>query len=159
MNAAREQYIPDLSLFAANTYQDGLSFVTHNVGTFGLMMTWDIWDWGKRGDIVGERRAQLSQANENLNRLNDQITVQLDKAYRKLEDTKSLMDVAREALALQRERLRLASDQLKTSTISYAKYSEVVAAAKKAESDELQARAGYEIALADLSRIAGTINR
>jgi outer membrane protein TolC len=70
-----------------------------------------------------------------------------------------MMDVAREALALQRERLRLVSDQIKTSTASYAKYNEAVAAVKKAESDELQARLGYEIAIADLNRIAGTFQR
>ncbi len=159
VNAARYEYIPDLTLFAANTYQEGASFATHNVGTFGLMMTWNIWDWGKRRSVVGERKAQLAQAEENLHRVNEQVTVELDKAYRKLEDTKSMLDVAREALTLQRERLRLASDQLKAATITFAKYSEVAAAAKKAEADELQARMGHEIAIAEVNRIAGTINR
>ena len=159
VNAARYEYIPDLTVFAANTYQDGASFVTHNVGTFGLMMTWNIWDWGKRSSVVSERKAQLSQAEQNFQRVNDQVTVELDKAYRKLENTKSMMDVAREALALQKERLRLASDQLKGATISFAKYNAAVAAAKRAEADDLQARLGYEIAIAELNRVAGTINR
>ena len=122
-------------------------------------MSWDIWDWGKRGAVVGERRAQLSQAKENLHRLNDQVTVELDKAYRKLEDRNSMLDVAREALALQKERLRMASDQLKASTISFAKHAQVVAAVKKAEADELQARLGYALAVAELNRIAGTFQR
>ena len=159
VRAARKEYIPDVTLFAANTYQDGASVLKHNVGTFGVTMKWDIWDWGKRNSVIGERSAQLSQARENLHRLNDEVTVELDKAYRKLEDTKSMMDVAREALALQRERLRLVSDQIKTSTASYAKYNEAVAAVKKAESNELQARLSYEIAIADLNRIAGTFAR
>ena len=159
MRAARKEYIPDVTLFAANTYQDGASFIKHDVGTFGVMMSWDIWDWGKRNSVIGERSAQLSQARENLHRLNDEVTVEIDKAYRKLENTKSMMDVAREALALQRERLRLVSDQLKTSTISYTKHAEAVAAVKKAESDELQARLSHELAIADLNRIAGTFER
>jgi len=159
VKAAYREYIPDVTLFAANTYQNGASFVTHNVGTFGLVLSWDIWDWGKRRAVIGERRAQLSQAEKNLQRLNDEVTVELDKAYRKLENTKSMMDVAREALALQKERLRLISDQLKTSTTSFAKYNEAVAAVKRAESDELQARLGYEFAVAELNRIAGTFER
>lgn len=159
VKAAHREYIPDVTLFAANTYQDGVSFAAHNVGTFGLMLSWDIWDWGKRRAVIGERRAQLSQAEKNLQRLNDAVTVELDKAYRKLENTKGMMDVAREALALQKERLRLISDQLKTSTTSFAKYNEAVAAVKKAESDELQARLGYELAVAELNRIAGTSER
>ena len=159
VRAAKDEYIPDVFLFAANTYQDGATFLTHNVGTFGVMMKWDVWDWGKRSDVVGERSAQLSQALENVHMVNDEITVELDKAYRKLENTKSMVDVAREALALQQERMRLVSDQLKTSTTSYAKYNEAVAALKKAESDELQARLGYELAIAELNRIAGTYGR
>jgi outer membrane protein TolC len=159
VRAARDEYIPDVTLFAANTYQEGAPFITHNIGTFGLFMSWDIWDWGKRNSVIGERSAQLSQARENLHRLNDEITVELDKAYRKLENTKSMMDVAREALALQRERLRLVSDQIKTSTAGYAKYNEAAAAVKKAESDELQARLSYELAIAELNRIAGTYGR
>ena len=159
VRAAVNEYIPDVTLFAANTYQDGASFLKHDLGTFGVMMSWDIWDWGKRSAVIGERSAQLSQTRENLHRLNDEVTVEIDKAYRKLENTKSMMDVAREALALQQERLRLISDQLKTSTISYTKYNEAVAALKKAESDELQARLSYEIAIAELNRIAGTFER
>ena len=159
VKAAYDEYIPDVSFLATHNYQDGLPFLTNNVGTFGIMMTWNIWDWGKRGSVVGERKAQLSQAQENLHRINDQVTVEMEKAYRKLERTKSIMAVAREALALQRERLRLISDQLKASTISPAKHAEVVAAVKKAESDELQARLGYEFALAELNRITGTFKR
>jgi outer membrane protein TolC len=159
VRAAKDEYIPDVTLFAANTYQDGISFAKNNVGTFGLFMSWDIWDWGKRSAVIGERRAQLSQATENVRRLNDQVTVELDKAYRKLDNTKSMLDVAREALALQRERLRLVSDQIKTSTASYTKYNEAVAAFKKAEADELLARLTYELAIAELNRIAGTFER
>jgi outer membrane protein TolC len=159
VRAAKDEYIPDVTLFAANTYQDGASFITHNVGAFGVTMSWDIWDWGKRSAVIGERSAQLSQAQENVHRINDEVTVELDRAYRKLENTKSMMDVAREALALQKERLRLVSDQIKTSTASYAKYNEAVAALKKAESDELQARLSYDLAIADLNRIAGTYGR
>ena len=159
VKAAYDQYIPDVSVYGSYLHQDGAPFLTNNVGSFGIRMNWDIWDSGKRRAVVGERKAQLSQAEENLHRIKDQVTVELEKAYRKLERTKSMMAVAREALALRQERLRLSSDQLKASTISDAKYSEALAAAKKAESDDLQARLGYEIALAELNRIAGAYGR
>jgi multidrug efflux pump subunit AcrB/outer membrane protein TolC len=159
VNAARDQYIPDVTLFAANTYQNGASFLTHNMGSFGVMVSWDVWDWGKRNAVIGERCAQRSQAEENVHRLGDEVTVELDNAFRKLENEKSMMAVAREALALQKERLRLLSNQLKTATISYSKYDQAVAAEKKAEADDLQARLGYELAIAELNRIARTFER
>lgn len=156
VNAARDQYIPDVTLFAANTYQQGASFLTNNMGSFGVMVSWDIWDWGKRNAVIGERCAQMSQAEENVHRVNDEISVEVDNAYRKLENAKSMREVAGEALALQKERLRLVSNQLKTATISHTKYEEAVADFKKAESDDLQARLGYDLAVAELNRIAGT---
>lgn len=159
VKAAKDEYIPDVSLFANYTYQDGAPFLTNDVGAYGFMVNWNIWDWGKRRAVVGERKAQLSQAEENLRRVTDQVTVELEKAYRKLERTKSMMDVAREAFVLQQEKLRLVSDQLKVATTHMARYNEAVAAVKKAESDELQARLGYQLALAELNRIAGIFNR
>lgn len=158
VNAARDEYIPDVTLFAANTYQHGASFLTNNIGSFGVMVSWDIWDWGKRNDVIGERCAQMSQAEENVRRVHDEIAVEVDNAYRKLENQKSLMDVAGEALALQKERLRLESNQLKTATISHTKYEEAVAEFKSAQSDDLQARLGFDLAVAELSRIAGTFD-
>lgn len=159
VRAARDEYIPNVSLFAGHIYQDGVQYLTNNVGVFGLMMSWDIWDWGKRRAVVGERSAQLMQAEENLRRLNDRVTVELDKAYRKVERTKQMMDVAREALEVQRERLRLMTNRVKADTASFAKQAEAVAAVKKAESDELQARLGYALARAELNRVAGTFPR
>jgi outer membrane protein TolC len=159
VSAAYDEYIPDISLFSVYTYQDGVPFLTNHIGTFGIMMSWNIWDWGKRSGVVGQRKAQLTQAEENLQRLKDRITVETEKAYRKLELSKSMVDVAREALALRRERQRLSANQLKAATTSYAKHAETVAAVKKAESDELQAILGYELARAELNRISGTFER
>jgi outer membrane protein TolC len=156
---AYDEYIPDVNLFASYSYQDGAPFLTDDVGAYGIMAKWNIWDWGKRRAVVGERKAQLSQVEQNLRRINDQVTVELEKAYRKLENTRSMMDVARESLALQQERLRLVSEQLKAATTTLAKYNDAEAALKKAESDELQARLNYELAVAELNRIAGTFER
>jgi multidrug efflux pump subunit AcrB/outer membrane protein TolC len=159
VKAAKDEYIPDVSVYASYLHQDGAPFLTNNVGSFGIQLNWNIWDWGKRHSVVGERKAQLSQAEENLRRIHDQVTVELERAYRKLERTKGMMSVAREALVLQQERLRLASEQIKANTISNAKYEEAAAAAKRAEADDLQTRLGYEIAIAELKRIAGTYGR
>ncbi len=159
VKAAYDEYIPDVNLFSAFTYQEGSPFLANHVGTFGVMMSWNVWDWGKRSGIVGQRKAQLTQAQENLQRLKDRITVETEKAYRKLDRTRSMVGVAREALALRRERQRLSANRLRAATTSYAKHAETVAAVKKAESEELQAVLGYELARAELDRLAGTLGR
>jgi multidrug efflux pump subunit AcrB/outer membrane protein TolC len=159
LTEARYEYIPNIGAFARQTYQSGVPFLAHNFGTFGLQLNWNVFDWGKRKGVVGEREAQLTQAEENLRRITDRITVDLEKAYRKLERTQRMMDVAREALALRREAERISGDQLKAGVTSDAKNAEAVAATRGAEVDELQARLSYELALAEIGRITGSNGR
>jgi multidrug efflux pump subunit AcrB/outer membrane protein TolC len=156
INAALDEYIPDLSLFVRHTYQDGVPFVTHNLGSFGAQLSWNIFDWGNRRAVVGQRRAQRTQALENRKRIEQRIAVDVGKAHRKLEQTRMLVDVAREALALQRENMRLSADRLKAGITTDATHAETVAAFSKAEADVLQADLGYRLARAELDRITGS---
>lgn len=155
VGAARDEYIPDITLFARHTYQDGVPFMTHNIGTFGVQLVWNMFDWGKRGGVVGQRLAQLTQAEENRKRVEKRIAVDIDKAYRKLARTKMMIDVAREALALRLETERLSANQFKAGTTTGAKFAESSAAVKKAELDELQSLLSYQLAQAELDQIVG----
>jgi multidrug efflux pump subunit AcrB/outer membrane protein TolC len=159
VNAAKDEYIPDIGAFGSYVYQDGVPFVPHDTGIFGLQMKWNIFDWGKREAVVGQRQEQLTQAKQNLRRLEMRVEVEVDKAYRKLEQTKKAADIASEVLLLQKENLRLGRDQHTAGTITDSKYAELIASVKKAESDELQARLGYELALAELDRVVGQWQR
>lgn len=155
VGAARDEYIPDITLFARHTYQDGVPFMTHNIGTFGVQLVWNMFDWGKRGGVVGQRLAQLTQAEENRKRVEKRIAVDIDKAYRKLARTKMMIDVAREALALRLETERLSANQFKAGTTTGAKFAESSTAVKKAELDELQSLLSYQLAQAELDQIVG----
>jgi len=118
-------------------------------------MTWNIFDWGSRRGVVGERGAQLIQAQENVKRLEDNITVEITKVYRKLERTKLIAEVASEAVVLQKENQRLSANRMEDGVIKKAQYDESVAAVKKAEWEELQATLGYRLARAELDRLVG----
>ena len=157
--AAQYEYIPNIGAFGRETYQSGVPFLVHNFGTFGLQMTWNVFDWGKRKGVVGEREAQLTEAEENLRRITERIAVEVEKAYRKLERTSMMVAVAQEALALRKEGDRISGDQLKAGLTSDAKKAEAVAATRGAEVDELQARLSYELALAEIARITGLARR
>ena len=157
VRAAKYEYIPDVTIFAKHAYQDGAPFLEKNVGIFGAELTWNIFDWGKRKGELGQRVAQQSQAEENLARIDKRLGIEIDKAYRKLERSKQMMDVAREALALYRENARLSENGLKAGTVTAAKHAETVAALKKAEMDELQSALEYRLSGDDLERIRGVL--
>jgi len=153
LKAAYIDYIPDFSMDGHYAYQHGVPFLTHDVATFGVKMKWEIFEWGKRQAVVAQRKEQLTQANENLHRVKKRIAVEVDKAYRKLEQTKNLISVTRESLALQKENLRLKGDARKAGTTTEAQYATAIAAVKNAEYEDLQALLGYSLAVADMKRI------
>jgi outer membrane protein TolC len=159
LRAAQYEYVPDIGAFARHTYQSGVPFVAHNFGTFGFQMTWNIFDWGKRKGVIGERDALLTEAEENLRRVTDRVSVEVDKAYRKLERSELMISVAAEALALERENQRLSGNEFKAGVISEAKNAQAVAGTSKAELDELQARLAHELALAEMDRVAAIRSR
>jgi outer membrane protein TolC len=157
VRAAKYEYIPDVTIFAKHGYQDGAPFLKDNIGILGAELTWNIFDWGKRKGEIGQRVAQQSQAEENLARTDKRIGIDIDKAYRKLERSEQMMEVAREALSLTKENARLSENGLKAGTVTAAKHAEAVAALKKAEMDELQASLQYRLAGAELARIRGVL--
>ncbi len=71
--AARSTYIPDIAVFARHSYQNGVPFLVHNFGTFGVALNYDVFDFGKRRAIVREREAVLAQAQENVERLKEAV--------------------------------------------------------------------------------------
>ena len=155
--AARYEYIPDVTIFAKHGYQDGAPFLQKNVGIFGFQLTWNIFDWGKRKGEIGQRVAQQSQAEENLARIDKRIGIEIDKMYRKVDRSKQMVDVTREALSLCMENARLSENHLKAGTETTAKHAETVAELKKAEMEALQASLEYRLAIAELDKTIGLL--
>lgn len=157
VRAAKYEYIPDVTLFARHGYQDGAPFLKESIGIFGAELTWNIFDWGRRKGEIRQRAAQRSQAREKLAETERRIGIEIDKAFRNLERSKQMVDVAREALALSRENARISEDGTRAGTVTAAKHAETVAALKKAEANQLQASLQYQLALAELDRIQGVL--
>jgi outer membrane protein TolC len=108
---AKADYIPDVGAFAQYTYQNGVPFLVHNNGSVGLRLSWKVFDWGKRSAAIGEGEAQLTQAEENVQRLKRRVTLQVEKSYRNLELAKEMTTTARAALEQARESRRLDGDR------------------------------------------------
>ena len=58
-SAAKAEYIPDITAFARYSYQNGVPFVDRNFGTFGINLTYDLFDAGKRRALVREHNNEI----------------------------------------------------------------------------------------------------
>ena len=85
---ARADYYPDISAIARYSYSDQVPFLARNFGTFGAILTYDLFDGGKRKANVGESNARLEQARENLARLTDEVERSVETAANKLARTR-----------------------------------------------------------------------
>jgi outer membrane protein TolC len=159
VSTARTQYIPDVSAFAQYTYQDGIPFFVHNFGTFGVNMKYDIFDFGKRRAEVRQEQVALRQAEENLQRLKDDVAVQVEQTYNKLERTKTMIEVAQQVVDLRTESERLASNQVRQGVVLVSEQRKANAEVYKAQADLLQANLAYVLARAELDRTIGVVSQ
>jgi outer membrane protein TolC len=153
--AAKSAYLPDITAYARQSYQDGVPFLVRNFGTFGVNLNWDVFDFGKRRAAVREREAQLAEAEENLSRLKDEVAVRIERSYNKVERTKSQVQVANQIVKLRQESERLAQNQLTEGVVLVSDRRQATAASYKAQADYLQASLGYWLAYAELEQTVG----
>jgi outer membrane protein TolC len=153
--ASKTAYIPDITAFARHSYQDGVPFLVRNFGTVGINLNYTLWDFGKRRAAVRERSTQLAEAEQNLERLREQVAVEVERSYNKLERTRSMVDVATQVAKLRNESERLATDQAAQGVVLVSDVRHAAAANYQAKADLLQASLGYLLAHAELERSVG----
>ena len=155
IKSAKSRYIPDVSAFARQSYQNGVAFLVHDFGTFGVQMDYDVFDWGKRRAEVRENEAKLAEAQENLIRLKEAVSVRIASTYNKIERTAHMLQVAHEEVRLREEGERLARNQSALGVVLVSARQHASAANYTAQAQLLQAQLNYLLAGAELEEAAG----
>lgn len=155
LKAGKSEYIPELGAFVRQTHQDGLPFVQANSTSYGLSLSWNILDWGKRSGVVHQRAAMVNAATYDFDRIRNRAEIDLDRLLRKLDTDRLLVEAAEEAHAMNAEKARLAGNQYKSGLIPASKKLEADAEARASEADLLAARLGLDLTRADLDRLLG----
>jgi outer membrane protein len=140
---AKRQYMPDLEAFARYSYQDNVPFLARNFGSFGVHFGYDLFDGGRRKAEIGERRAQLAQAEENLARIKDEIELHVQTVYNKLERTRQMLKVSEELLALRTEVHRVSVQQIREGTALPSQVDEAAAQELYAKTSLLRSQLEY----------------
>ena len=157
--AAKDAYIPDVTGLARYSYQSGVPLLVHNFGTFGFAVTYDLFDGGRRNSEIGSSRTLLSEAEVSLAKAEDELTVRVETAWDKVEQLRSMVGVAEEALAVRTEAARLADRQFEQSAALDSARAEAAAKAAAAKAALLEATLGRSLAEAELMRTIGRIPR
>jgi outer membrane protein TolC len=157
--ASKDAYIPDITGLARYSYQSGVPFLVHNFGTFGVTLSYDLFDGGRRNAEIKDSRTLLTQAELNLAKVKEEVEVQVEAAYDKVEQLQSLVEVADEALKVRTEAARLSDRQFEQNAALASTRAEAHAKAVSAKASYLEATLGLSLAQADLKRTIGEMPR
>jgi outer membrane protein TolC len=152
---AKADYVPDVTAFARYSYQNNVPFLAHNFGTFGVELTYDLFDGGKRRAAVRESDAQVAEAKENLARVTEDVELRLQVAYNKLQRTKEMVQVSEELYALRAESSRVAAQQLQKGEALPSQAQSAVAQEFDAKTTLLQSQLDYIQARDEVTQAMG----
>jgi outer membrane protein len=88
-----------------------------NILSAGLELKWDPFDWGGRRDEVRQKDVGVQQSHYQLQETQAQVLLDVDNNFRKLEESRTMLEVAQAARDAADEKLREVSDQFKHSAV------------------------------------------
>jgi len=155
LNAAHAEYIPDVTGIVQNIHQNGAPLLPTNTEVVGFRAEWTISEFGKRTGLVHERKAQVAEAEENLQHTENQVCIDIEKELRKLHRTADELDAARRLVKDRTEMLRVVGDQVHASTANVSALRDADAQLADAQAQLFDAEMDRAIAQAELDRTEG----
>lgn len=118
-----------------------------------------LFDGGKRIAEIKDSRTLLSEAELNLTKIEEEVAVQVETAYDKVEQLQDLSGVAAEALKAREEASRVTDRQFEQNAALASAKAEAHAKALSAQASYLDATLGLSLAQGDLKRTIGELPR
>lgn len=110
---ARAARVPDVSLALSYVSTANIDFVPHQIATAGVLVRWEPWTWGRREHEVAEKRITARQAGTAVSDAEQQALLEVRACFRRLQDARTLVPVARQAQDAARERLRVTTTRFR----------------------------------------------
>jgi outer membrane protein TolC len=153
--AAKDAYIPDVTALSRYSYQSGVPFLAHNFGTFGFVLSYELFDGGRREAKIREARIEAHSAEVAVAKLQSEIEVQVQGIYDKVDELRQMVDVAGQIVKVRAEAARLSDRQFEQTAALSSARSQTHADLANATASLLEASCGLSLAEADLKRAIG----
>lgn len=152
---AKAQYIPDIAAAFHYVSPINTQILPENIASAGVEMKWDPFDWGGRRDEVKQKDTVVIQSKDQLAETRSQVLLDVDNAFRKLTESRSLVTVAVAARDAANEKLREVMDQFSRSVVLLRDLLEQQAAAANANQEYQQSVLAFWNAKANFEKALG----
>jgi outer membrane protein TolC len=155
LNAARSEYIPDVSLYLQHIYQNGAPLLPESSAAVGVRVDWTITEFGKRFGLVRERKAQVSIAQENLHATENKVRIDVESEMRKVQRSETGLTAARDSVTARTELVRITSDEVAAKTANESALKNAQAQLADSKAQLFDAERDRVVAQAELARTEG----
>ena len=153
---AKAEYIPGIGAQLEYFTPINTEILPQNILSAGIKMTLEPFDWGRRRDNLKQKDIELHQSQYQLDQTRSQVLLDVDKTFRKLNENRSMLEVAQAARDAANEKLREVNNQFKQVAVllrDVLKQEAAVANANHQYEDSLlafwNAKAAFEKALGE----------
>ena len=152
---AKAEYIPGIGAQLQYFTPINTQILPQNILSGGIAMTWEPYEWGRRHDDVKAKDLQVQQSHVQLDQARSQILLEVDKDFRKLNESRSLLDVAQDARDAANEKLREVNDQFHQSAVLLRDVLKQEAAVANADHEYQQSLLAFWNAKAEFEKALG----
>ena len=111
--AKKAEYIPDVSLaFDYYTTANFENVLPSNIGTVGLLLRWEPWDWGRKHQEYAEKRTKEEQARVGVDATKRAVLLEVRNACRQLENTRRQLKLSDASERAARQKLKEVQEQV-----------------------------------------------
>lgn len=157
-NAAWTQLAPNLSAIASYQTQDGFSTFQEKESRFaGLLLTWNVWDWGSSANAARESAARVRQAEAARAKVADGIAIDARAAWIGATTAQESLRVAEAAVAQAEENYRIESRRYEQNASTTFDVLDAEALLTQARVQYLSALYESHVSAANLTRAMGDL--
>ncbi len=153
IRAAEQSNLPDLGLVAGYYYQQGNPLLPTSSPFVGVSLKWNIQDLFSNAQLKSQRRFQMKQAEENVAYKQEELSKDIQKAWRKASQSEALVTVARKVAGYRREEYKIQQDKQSAGLGANTGLLEVRSQLAKAEADQYAAELSYLLAVIELNNL------
>ena len=107
LDLKKAAYLPEVDLTASYSKSVNTTFIPDESAYVGVVARWEFWDWGRRGDEISKARRSVSQAHNDIQRVDAKVASEVNAHIRDLQNAEALVSVAKKAQVAARSKLQV----------------------------------------------------
>jgi len=152
---AKADYIPDVGIAFNYASNFNVDVLPRNMTSIGFELKWEPWDWGRRKDIVNQKKVTETQAQTQLHDAQTRVLMDVNTRFRKLEESRMLISVAQAEHDAAQQRLREVTNKYEQQSVLLSDVLHQQASAASASDDYQQALLGFWSAKSEFEKSLG----